>query len=126
MESSVQTYGALVQGLEYVSMIVSRYTQVERTYIRGTSTYQKHLTTSLVQLYACVLRYLIAADEYFGQSRARRYFKNVLPKIRSSPDELLQRVRAAEKDAKEAFSFVEAEGLSLLNKLFRQLTEFKT
>ena len=108
--STTKTYGSLVDGLECVSRIISRYTQVERTYIRGASKLQDDLAASLVKLYIIALRYLIAADEYFGHGRFGRILKAVKPSGKSSPEELLDGVKAAEDDVLKIFTLVEAEG----------------
>ncbi|MCJ1405107.1 hypothetical protein MMC11_008333 [Xylographa trunciseda] len=109
--NNAQAYGSLISGLECVSRIVVRYADIERTYIRGTSTLQSDLASSLLMLYTTALRYLIAADEYFGQGRAKRYLKALAPKVQSGPSELLDRVKDAEEEVQKVFTLVEAEDL---------------
>ena len=108
--NTTKTYGSLVDGIECVSRIISRYTQIERTYIRGASKLQDDLAPSLVKLYTSTLKYLVAADEYFGQSRFNRYFKAAIPGKASNPEQLLDRVKVAEEDVLKVFTLAEAEG----------------
>ena len=112
---NAETYGSLVVGLECVSRISIRYAEVEKSYVSNVvssiaTTLQKDLACALVRLYKVALKYLIAADAFFGQSRAKRHLNFLVPKTQSSPAELLEQVRTEEEDVHKVFLLVEAEG----------------
>jgi hypothetical protein len=63
--NDIQTYGSMIEGIEMVSNLITRYTLVEKHYLREQSDLQQQLSEGIVKVYAAVLTYL---------SRARRYY----------------------------------------------------
>jgi hypothetical protein len=65
MVNDSQTYGAMIEGLELVSSLITRYARVEDLYLKGTTAEKEQLADSIVRLYTTMLVYL---------SRARRFY----------------------------------------------------
>ncbi|THY87126.1 hypothetical protein D6C92_08177 [Aureobasidium pullulans] len=70
--NDVKEFDAMIEGLETVSRVVTRYGLVEILYLKGTSDAQKQLKEQLTNLYATVLRYLCRARKYYSYSTAAR------------------------------------------------------
>jgi hypothetical protein len=62
-----QTYGAMIEGLEFVSRLVARYALVEELYLQGTSVEKDQLADSITRLYAAILVYLSKARRYYDR-----------------------------------------------------------
>jgi hypothetical protein len=60
----------MIEGLEIISRVVTRYGLVEILYMKGTSDAQKQLREQLIVLYAAVLRYLCKARRFYSHNTA--------------------------------------------------------
>lgn len=70
-----QTFGAMAEGIECVSHLITRYAILEKLYV---NTHRKaaaddQLKESIVKLYSAVLRYLSKAARYYHQSTTSAY-----------------------------------------------------
>ena len=63
---SVETFGAMADGIELTSRVIAVYAEVERTCLRGVSKLKTQLANALVKLYAGVLSFLSKSVQYFG------------------------------------------------------------
>jgi hypothetical protein len=57
----------MLQGLELVSSLITRYAAIEKLYLQGSSTTADELTKSIVGLYTNVLIYLSHARRYYDR-----------------------------------------------------------
>jgi hypothetical protein len=64
MVNNSQVFGAMLEGLERISSLITRYTMIERRYLQGAS---GELTDAVVKLYVAVLTYLSKARRYFDR-----------------------------------------------------------
>ena len=82
--SDSQQYGAVLEGLELITHLISRYAIFEQLYLN----HQQMLSSgeiqhNLVELYSTVLLYLSKAKRYYEQSTASRF--NESPSSRRPP-----------------------------------------
>ena len=101
-------FGALVDGLEVVGRVVTRYGWIEKIYLRGGSPLQKDLEECILKLYTACLRYFDKAYTEFVAKRFKRIVNSLKP--RASTDELLEKIEDAENEVQRVFTLVEAEG----------------
>ena len=62
-----QTFGGMIEGIEEVSSLVARYTELETRILLRTSVTTKQLSAALVKLYTAILQFLVQARRYYGQ-----------------------------------------------------------
>jgi hypothetical protein len=71
-----QTFGAMVDGIELVSNLITRYTIFETLYLRPTIVCENEdelkgqLTQAIIKLYIAVLKYLSKARRYYSRRTA--------------------------------------------------------
>jgi hypothetical protein len=63
-----QTFGAMAEGVELVSNLITRYTVVEHLYLQKPSAAKDQLTRAILKLYSTVLTYLCKARSYYERS----------------------------------------------------------
>jgi hypothetical protein len=63
-----QTFQAMLEGVELVSEIITRYTIVEKLYLQRDSSVKDRLTLAILKLYTEVLVYLSKAEKYYQKS----------------------------------------------------------
>ena len=63
-----QTFGAMAEGVELVSNLITRYTIVERLYLQKPSSAKDQLTQAILRLYSAVLIYLSKAKSYYQRN----------------------------------------------------------
>jgi hypothetical protein len=66
--NDIQTFGNMLEGIEVVSSIVVRYTELETRVLIRSSVSTRQLAAALVKLYAKVLEFLADACRYYKQS----------------------------------------------------------
>jgi len=67
----------VVEGVETISRMISRYAIFEDIYLRRPSMATEELQDALIGLYAAVLLYLSRAKSFFEQSTPKRMIKGV-------------------------------------------------
>ncbi|KAF8850217.1 hypothetical protein BDZ45DRAFT_205985 [Acephala macrosclerotiorum] len=71
-----QIYGAMVDGVEHISNLITRYHVLEAIYLKpvagGDSKPREQFEASLVKLYAAIMLYLVKARRFFEKSTVRR------------------------------------------------------
>jgi hypothetical protein len=77
--SDDQTFGAMAEGLELVSKLITRSKIVEELYLLKLSSMKSQLQKALVALYTAILIYLGKAGSYYKESTAGKH----LPKYES-------------------------------------------
>jgi hypothetical protein len=68
--NDAQSFGAMIEGVELVVRLTTRYTLIEQFYLQIISGLEHHLTDALVTLYAIVLNYLANAKRFFAKASA--------------------------------------------------------
>jgi hypothetical protein len=65
-----ETYGAMVEGVEMVSRLITQYAKVEELYLHYVSNQRDNLEHCVTELYVVVLIYLLRAREYYSRTTA--------------------------------------------------------
>lgn len=71
-----QTFGAMVEGMEFVSNLITRYAIFEKLYVRTVTRSEmedegkNQLTEAIIKLYIAILVYLSKAKRYYGRRTA--------------------------------------------------------
>jgi hypothetical protein len=63
----------MLEGMELVSNLITRYAIFEGLYLQTTSAAKDQLSQSMVKLYAAVLKYLSNARCYYDRNTARSF-----------------------------------------------------
>lgn len=79
MVNDSQTFGAMAQGVEYISNLIARYAIVEQLYLQKPSAAKHQLTQAVTKLYAAVLKYLLKARRFYDRSMASERFLAPFP-----------------------------------------------
>ena len=66
--SDAQTFGAMIETLETVSRLITRYAMFEELYLRRASAVRAELLEALTVLYTEILTVLANANKYFRTS----------------------------------------------------------
>ena len=69
---SVNQYSVIAEGVEYITLALTRYNIVERLYLRRSNESTTCLRNGLTELYTCILRFLIIAQRFYERSTARK------------------------------------------------------
>ncbi|KAK2765322.1 hypothetical protein FQN54_008166 [Arachnomyces sp. PD_36] len=94
-----QIFGAMIEGLETVASLISRYSLFEAVYLRIKSPTTDRLRNSIVVLYAAILVFLGKALRYYSKSAGSRFAKSLVQINDTTLDDLMQDVRSREKEA---------------------------
>jgi hypothetical protein len=65
-----QTFGAMAQGVEFISNLIARYAIVEHLYLQKPSAAKHQLTQAITKLYVGVLKYLLKSRRFYDRSLA--------------------------------------------------------
>jgi hypothetical protein len=68
--NDAQTFGAMAEGVEFISNRITRYAIIEELYMRQDSTARHHLKQAIIKLYTAILQYLFKAKHYYERSTA--------------------------------------------------------
>lgn len=60
----------MIEGLARIAELICRHAVLEALYLQDTSKASEELERAVIKLYACVLRYLSKAKQYFEQGTA--------------------------------------------------------
>ncbi|KAH8847125.1 hypothetical protein MCOR23_011399 [Pyricularia oryzae] len=102
--SDVQTFGTMVEGVDRISALITRYAKLESTVLLRTCDLTSQLSSALVRLYGSVLKYLAKTCRYYRKSTLKRALKSVVNSTKSMVDEPLLRI---EHDEEEVFKLVQ-------------------
>jgi len=67
-----QSFGAMVEGIERVAMLLTRYEILERMYLYGNLGDEVGFEPALITLYASILRFECKAIRYYGKNTASK------------------------------------------------------
>jgi hypothetical protein len=71
MVNDIQTYGAMIEGLELVSSLITRCAMIEWLYLQEDSAGKEQLVESITRLYIAILVYLAKARRYYDRRTGR-------------------------------------------------------
>ena len=115
--NDAQTFGAIAEGVETVSRLISRYAIFEAAYLHGSghtpSATQQKLSEALIVLYSAILTYLARAGRYYKQSTAERLARSIV----KPPDTIknhLELIVKEEKAVDRLAEIIHAEMISAL------------
>ena len=72
--NDIQTFGAMAEGVEFVSNLITRYGIIEQLYLQRLSATKDQLSEAIIKLYAAVLKYLSKAIHFYGRNSAGESF----------------------------------------------------
>lgn len=110
--SDAQIFGAMAEGVETVSRLISRYAIFEAIYLHRSghplSPAQQKLAEALIVLYSTVLTYLAKAGRYYKQASARRFVTSIV-KPADTVQSQLELILKEEIDVDKLADIVHAE-----------------
>ena len=65
--NDIETYGAMIEGLELVSNLITRYAMIEWLYLQEDSAGKEQLVEAVTRLYTAILVYLAKARRYYDR-----------------------------------------------------------
>ena len=71
---NVHQYSIIAEGVEYITLALTRYKIVERLYFRRSNESTTCLRNGLTELYNCILRFLIKAQRFYEKRTARKSY----------------------------------------------------
>ncbi|KAJ5155849.1 hypothetical protein N7492_008652 [Penicillium capsulatum] len=105
----VEKYSSIFEGVGIVSEFITRYGEVERKQLRGTSTFKTQLAEKLVKLYVAALEFLADAKHFYSMSTKKRVAKSFIPSTKPAPDQRLASVEKIEAEVRSILDRVETE-----------------
>ena len=111
--NDVQKFGAIVEGVETVALVITRYTIVEHLYLTKSTKLRDELTDGITRLYAETLRFLSEACRYYSQSTAVRVAKSLVQTSASSNNNSLASIAQSKSNVDALTRLVEAECQSM-------------
>ena len=70
-----QTFGAMADGVQHVSNLITRYAILEKLYLQANTVAmaKDQLSQSIVKLYTTILKYLSKARRYYDRNTASAF-----------------------------------------------------
>ena len=75
---NVNQYSIIAEGVEYVTLALTRYNIVERLYLKRSNESTALLRDHLTELYTCILPFLIKARQFYDKSTARKPYLQIV------------------------------------------------
>lgn len=107
--NDIQTYGAMLEGIEVVAKITARYAEVEAFLLRGRSVLKSQLADAMVKLYAHTLRYLGKARRYYNRTTTERLARSVVQTAKAGTVSYLDRIIEEENEVLKLVALVRAQ-----------------
>ncbi|CZR67760.1 uncharacterized protein PAC_17659 [Phialocephala subalpina] len=108
-----QIYGAMVDGVEHISNLITRYHVLEAIYLKpiegGDLKARDQFEASLVKLYAAIMIYLVKARLFFNKNPIKRMAGAVVHTAESSVESFFDRIEKAQADVNRCLSLLDAE-----------------
>ena len=127
--NDAQTFGAIAEGVETVSRLISRYAIFEVAYLQPSNhtpfQAQKMLSEALISLYSAMLTWLAQAGRYYKQSTAERLARSIVKPV-DTVQKTLDLVRSEEMVVDKFAEIVHAEMTSALAKHVTSLQDNTT
>ncbi|KAI9693666.1 MAG: hypothetical protein M1822_002937 [Bathelium mastoideum] len=90
--NDIETFGAMIEGLERISGLITYYAIFECIYLQGNYKAKKDLEAALVKLYEVILHYLLKAEKYYKQDTFKRVVKSIAQQSPTDLDRLLEMI----------------------------------
>ncbi|KAH0536068.1 hypothetical protein FGG08_007034 [Glutinoglossum americanum] len=104
-----QTFGAMAEGVEFVSNLITQYVIIEHLYLRRPSVAKHQLEQALIALYAAVLEYLLKARRFYGRNTAKRMALSIVQTAETGVEKHLDKILDARTSVDFCVRLVEAE-----------------
>ncbi|KIM99246.1 hypothetical protein OIDMADRAFT_65994, partial [Oidiodendron maius Zn] len=104
-----QPFGAMLEGLEYVSNLIARYAIVEELYLSQSSVAIHQLSNSIVKLYSSILIFLGKAHGFFDDNTAKRLAKSHTEQMLKLSEHLSHPVKRVAEQLSEITDFLDTE-----------------
>ena len=112
-----ETFGAMVEAIEYISNLITRCAILENLYLRGSglASATDHLKDAIVKLYISVLRYLCRARKYFARSTAKRMLLSSVQSAQTGVHTYLDIIRKKQASVDAFVHLIEVEHIKESN-----------
>ncbi|OCK92067.1 uncharacterized protein K441DRAFT_615385, partial [Cenococcum geophilum 1.58] len=108
--NDVQTFGAMAEGVEFVSNLITRSAIIEALYLQGLTAAMHQLTQAIIKLYTAILQYILKARRFYDRSTARRMAFSLIQTSETGVEMYLRHISNAQTDVDACMRLVEAEG----------------
>ena len=102
-------FGAMIEGVEIVASLISRYAILEDIYLRDSTSAVERLADRLTMLYAAVLTFLIRTIHYFGKRTVKRLAQSIVTLTDTSVDAMMGTIDSLERDVDRDAQLIVAE-----------------
>lgn len=119
---------ALLDGLEYITSLITRFAMVEGLYLspRATSVAGEQLSDAIIRLYGAVLIYLAKAAKFYSRSTSGRIVKAVVQQAELSVNVYLSKIQSEERRVDELARLLDADYLrQMSNFMERQFNRYQ-
>src|SRR4051812_11096092 len=99
----------MVEGLEHITSLNTRYAIVEDIYFRGSSKATDQLLRSLLKLYAHILIFMAKARRYFAQNTAKRMARSAIKVKDNTFEELTSNISNCEREVERDCRLIDSE-----------------
>ncbi|KAL9040871.1 MAG: hypothetical protein Q9214_004314, partial [Letrouitia sp. 1 TL-2023] len=107
--NDVQIFGALVEGLQVVSEIISRYAAFESLYLQRSSSVKGQLRNSIIATYASILFFFSCCRKNFGLGLGRRLARNITHNAENVVIDQLNKISRNDESVLKLTQIVDAE-----------------
>lgn len=115
--SEHELYTSMLEGLEYVSEVITRSTWMETLYLSASSVLRKPLQGELVKLYVTVLKFLgKARQHYYPKSKLHRALRSVVIFDEQSVAKYISHISESEEKVKKIADMIDARFLRELSR----------
>ncbi|KAM3075671.1 hypothetical protein ACMFMG_007803 [Clarireedia jacksonii] len=122
-----QTFGAMCEGIESISNLISRCATIELRYlgcnVNLTSTVKNQLETSLVRLYSAVLTFLSQAKQYYSQNTAARLLKSSFKPPELMVDTYLKKISKEQVEVNLYTRLLDAESIQNIHHMVDSMNQ---
>ena len=111
----------MLEGIEFVLNMITRYEVVERLYLRTGSSVQVAMNAAVIQLYTSILEYLLEARKYFTQRFAARIAKSIF-QLEDMTTKSISKIKSKQSDVDQYVRLVSGEFMIDTSYAVNQLT----
>ncbi|KAH0551769.1 hypothetical protein GP486_007014, partial [Trichoglossum hirsutum] len=111
--SDIQIFGAMLEGMELVSNLITRCAILEKLYLYSTAVIQSlaqdQLVKAILELYAAILKYLSKANRYYDSKTTKRVFRSTAQTVESSVDVYIRKILDKRADVDACVRLMDSE-----------------
>lgn len=114
--SEHELYTSMLEGLEYVSEVITRSTWMETLYLSASSVLRKTLQCELVKLYVTVLKFLGKSRQHYSKGKLHRALRSVVIFDEQSVATYISHISESEEKVKKIADMIDARFLRELSR----------